>query len=47
MGANSVTTEFECDCEYFFLYRLALSSAIPTDMLRFLFAAMPFCSCFV
>ncbi len=30
-----------------FLYTLVLSSAIPADMLRFLFAAMPFCSCFV
>ena len=26
---------------------MPLSSAIPTDMLRFLFVATPFCSCFV
>ena len=47
MGAKWVTTDFECDYEYFFLYRMLMSSAIPTDMLRFLFVATPFCSCFV
>ena len=47
MGANGLQPILNAIMSIFFLYRMPLSSAIPTDMLRFLFVATPFCSCFV
>ncbi len=42
MVGEWVTTDFECDYEYFFFIRCCYPRLSPRDMLRFLFVAHAF-----